>query len=408
MRRLAVTAALAVFSVLTLAHSTPTPADTWIPQFSGDFDPAWSPDGRRIALTTAERGQYEIAVTDARSRGRRYVARGSQPAWSADGALAFVESSDIFVLRDGEARNVTKTVGVSEASPAWSPDGTRIAFVAAPAFGGDSELFVMNADGAARIELTDNDYGEASPAWAPDGEYLAFTRVQSGEYVRVFLPRLFAGPLLRSDIRFMRLADGREGPLVSDVPEPRLEADLAWSPDGRTIAFTRYRASTARIAVKTLGRRGTREIVDGAEPSWAPDGRQIVFAAPLPPAATRGTGADASALYVANPDGTGKTRLTGPSISPWTANPACTIAGTPRSDRISGTGARDVICALADGDRVRAGGGDDTVYAGPGDDRIDVRDGTRDVVSCGGGRDLVLADRRDAVARDCERVRRHS
>ena len=408
MRPIAVIATLAALGALALAlaSATPTAADTWVPGFAGDFDPAWSPDGRRLAFTTTERGRYEIAVADARGRGRRYVASGAQPAWSPDGALAFVESGDVFVLRDGEARNVTRTVDDWEASPAWSPDGSRIAFVAAPARGGDSELFVINADGTARRQLTDNDYGEASPAWAPNGAVLGFTRVQSGEDLRLVLPRLFVGALLRSDVRFLRLADGADGPLVSDVPEPRLEADVAWAPDGQTIAFTRYRARSARIAIKTVGRRGTREIVDGAEPSWAPDSRQIVFAARLPSAVTRATGADASALYVANADGTGKTRLTGPSISSWTADPSCTIAGTPRADRIRGTARRDVICALAGADRVRAGDGDDTVSGGAGDDRIDVRDRTRDAVSCGRGRDRVVADRRDAVARDCERVRR--
>jgi hypothetical protein len=68
-----------------------------------------------------------------------------------------------------------------------------------------------------------------------------------------------------------------------------------------------------------------------------------------------------------------------------------------RGERIVGTGA---------GNRIRGTGGADTVLARGGDDRVRVRGGGRDRVRCGRGRDRVVADRRDRVARDCERVQR--
>jgi hypothetical protein len=71
-----------------------------------------------------------------------------------------------------------------------------------------------------------------------------------------------------------------------------------------------------------------------------------------------------------------------------------------------GSGRGETIRGTAGGDRIEPGGGADRVRAGGGSDLIRARGGGRDRIDCGGGRDLVIADRRDAVARNCERVRR--
>jgi hypothetical protein len=94
---------------------------------------------------------------------------------------------------------------------------------------------------------------------------------------------------------------------------------------------------------------------------------------------------------------------------------ATTRTGTARSDVLRGTPGRDVLRGLGGADRLYGLGGNDVLFAGRGRDRLfggsgrDVmytRDGARDTVSCGAGRDLVRADRLDRVARDCELVRR--
>jgi N-acetylglucosamine-6-sulfatase len=84
----------------------------------------------------------------------------------------------------------------------------------------------------------------------------------------------------------------------------------------------------------------------------------------------------------------------------------CTREGGPGADRLLGTGGYDVICARGGADVVDARSGPDWVYAGSGDDTIRVRDGARDRVTCGGGRDVVVADARDVVLAGCEVVRR--
>ncbi|MGH2528018.1 MAG: TolB family protein, partial [Actinomycetota bacterium] len=98
------------------------------------------------------------------------------PTWSADGtSLVFQNDGELFVVGvDGtDLRNLTKTIEAYEASPAWSPDGDRIAFVRAVDGDGSSEIWTMSPTGA---DLTLVAGGELSPlfsaAWSPDGQYL--------------------------------------------------------------------------------------------------------------------------------------------------------------------------------------------------------------------------------------------
>lgn len=119
---------------------------------------------------------------------------------------------------------------------------------------------------------------------------------------------------------------------------------------------------------------------------------------------------------------TGGTPGPGPQPQPT----ACSnvISGTPKNDRLKGTANGDTIrgragadrvkglagddCLFGDGgaDRIVGGAGSDRISGGAGNDVIRAKDGTRDVVRCGAGRDTVVADRSDKVRKDCERVRR--
>jgi hypothetical protein len=84
----------------------------------------------------------------------------------------------------------------------------------------------------------------------------------------------------------------------------------------------------------------------------------------------------------------------------------CTRIGTARADRLVGTAGADRLCGLAGADRLDAGAGRDVLEGGAGADTVSARDRVRDTIRCGAGRDLAVVDRVDAVARDCERVRR--
>jgi Ca2+-binding RTX toxin-like protein len=83
-----------------------------------------------------------------------------------------------------------------------------------------------------------------------------------------------------------------------------------------------------------------------------------------------------------------------------------TIAGGPGADRLRGGPGDDTVDGGPGADLILGGGGNDEIRAGQGGDRIEIRDGRVDAVSCGGGRDRVIADAIDDVGRNCERVSR--
>jgi len=160
-----------------------------------DF-PAWSPDGAQIAFSSFRGGTSQIYLMKADGSGERRLTSGpgsaSDPAWSPDGTrIAFTKTpegstGDIHVIGvdgRGEAQLTdtdTPTHGTlsHDDQAAWSPDGTRIAFISNRDVGLDYEIWLMNADGSARRGLTRTRELELdqAPAWSPDGSRLAFSR----------------------------------------------------------------------------------------------------------------------------------------------------------------------------------------------------------------------------------------
>jgi Tol biopolymer transport system component len=158
---------------------------------AGEFaSPAWSPDGRRIAFQgrrgpTEEGATYIINVDgsgESRVGGAAIFRRGfMEPVWSPlGGQLAFVsirgapgqEALAVYVSTvDGDQPKVL----VDGYAPAWSPDGRRIAFACCfPGPGETIQLYVMNADGTGRTQLTAGRSGSTFPTWSPDGSRIAY------------------------------------------------------------------------------------------------------------------------------------------------------------------------------------------------------------------------------------------
>jgi TolB protein len=208
---------------------------------------------------------------------------------------------EVYVMNaDGSAqRNLTRNAA-GDNSPAWSPDGRKIAFVR------NNDIYVMNADGSGRRWLTHIPGMDLVPTWSPDGRKIAFVsrrkRCPSEPDDRL------AYVCGNAEIYVMN-ADGTGQRNLTRSPAYAYYSSAAWSPDGRKMAFVSDRDGNAEIYVMNADgsaqRRLTLNPASDGDPVWSPDGQKIAF--------VNGAGQlERSGIYVMNADGSGKRRLTPP------------------------------------------------------------------------------------------------
>lgn len=221
--------------------------------------PSWGPEGAVVHQTS---NQAAYTVSPSGSESRAFLTAWwpvRDLVWSPDRVwLAFsrirtdlVDAANIWVAdaHGDHPRMLTDEAGM-QYQPAWSPDGTQLAYVGGHGYG-TYELYVVNVDGTNRRQLTKNQSHEFLPAWSPDGRRIAFTSDASGDY----------------EIWVVETSGAR---LTQWTHAPGLDTRPAWSPDGRHLAFTTNRTGTLEIWVMDAEGTHQRPLLAGEAPVQDP------------------------------------------------------------------------------------------------------------------------------------------
>ena len=211
--------------------------------------------------------------------------------------IAFGADSNIYVMNADGTCPTPLVNNAPTSSAAWSPDGTKILYVQLR--DGAREIYVMNADGTGATRLTRD---ASVPAWSPDGTKIAFSSDRDfnlpfdldaeDEYAAIYVIN----------------ADGTDPTRLTDAVA--FDWRPVWSPDGTKIAF---HGGDSDIYVMNADGTDPTPLTNGPAvnwyPAWSPDGARIAFQS------TRyDPGGDVYVLwadvYVMNADGTGQLNLT--------------------------------------------------------------------------------------------------
>jgi TolB protein len=224
------------------------------------------------------------------------------------------------VKKDGERERQLTTfgAGVSSVFGDWSPNGRLIAFDSDQGTGAPV-TYVMNADGSHVRKLTDAAFS-ADPAWSPNGRRIAL-EADWGDYPAS--EGIWTIPFRRRGIVGAKQAFR----VTTAAPDAAYDSEPQYRPDGRWIAFTRFRSAeeSAIFRVRTDGSH-LQQLTDYASndsaPDWSPDGKWIIYdthdAAPAP---------DSGNVMIMRADGTGKRTLIAGTATDFNQNPVFSPSG---------------------------------------------------------------------------------
>lgn len=246
-----------------------------------------------------------------------------EPAWSPDGSqIAFSSNRsgnyDIYIMNSNGSnlRQLTSDPLASlyfvpgnadDYAPAWSPDGKRIAFVSgnnklSTSFV-DTDIFIMDKDGQNIVRWKGSLPNSADnyPNWSPDGCCIVFSSSPFPDVTGTGA----------ADIFMASANSDNEAKITNLTMLEAINSDPSWSPDGNRIVFASFKDESWHIYAMNKNGSDFVQLTNGLDseysPAWSPDGTRIAYTAVL------GGKAD---IFVMNPDGTNVTKLTqGPANS---------------------------------------------------------------------------------------------
>ena len=260
-----------------------------------------SAQGWKIAFETIRGSDREIYLMNA--DGSNQTNLTNNPADDVDPFFAPFGNKVMFVSNRNDSNYEIYTINGSsmvarltftpenEGRPAYSPDGTKIAFGRASGNASTSEIWVMNADGTNQVRLTNNSVEDNRPKWSPDGTKIIFDR-GNGSNLNIFTMN----------------PDGTN--VTALTSNNAVNAEASYTPDGSKIVFNSDRGGT--LEVYTMNADGSNQTnvsnnpLSNGSPAWSADGSKILFL-------TRRHGLPVE-VYSMNANGTAQTRLTNNSF----------------------------------------------------------------------------------------------
>lgn len=225
----------------------------------------------RIAYVVQNGNNYELQVADADGQNQQVMLRSPHsiisPAWSPDGKrLAYVSFESgkpvIYVqtLATGQRVPLANFKG-NNSAPAWSPDGSQLAIVLSR--DGISQIYTIQADGSGLRRVMRSPLIDTEPVFSPSGDKLIFTSDRGGS------PHIYSVPL-----------NGGEAQRLTFNGSYNISPAI--SPDGNSLAYVTRKDGSYRIALQNLATGGEQILTTGSDdqsPSFAPNGTQILHSA---------------------------------------------------------------------------------------------------------------------------------
>lgn len=213
--------------------------------------------------------RYALEVADSDGHDPQRVLESSQPvlspAWSPDGQrlayVSFEASRPVVYVQDltsGRRQEVAAFEGINSA-PAWSPDGGKLALTLSRE--GNPEVYVMDVTSRELRRITDNPAIDTEPAWSPDGGSLVFTSDRGGR------PQIYQVPSAGGAARRVTF-------------EGDYNARASFSPDGKRLALVHGAGTGFRIGVLELDTGTLRTLTQtrlAESPSFAPNGAMVIY-----------------------------------------------------------------------------------------------------------------------------------